>query len=348
MMNTKQTLNELGRIRSLRALVVGDVMYDIYEFCSTKRSRPIASEKPGKRAYEALESIEVLGGAGNVAANLSSLGVRTCLVGLTGNDEKYFKIRELAERQKVEHFLVRDPSRPTITKARLYLDGEYLLRRDIEKTHKVDSGISATLVNEVLRLLPDMNVVVLSDYNKGVFTSDNAQQIIKECRLHSVPVVVDFKPSNRKAFAGADVIAPNDDEAAILIPGFSFGTLQSSCRRLHALLRCRNTVVTLGRNGICGCTDNSFLHIPGNDVKEIDAVGCGDTVRAGLAIGIALGLSLPQAMELGNDAAAVIVQKPATASLSLEELIRFIQTKKGTTRKHVSQRIAHPRRIRKR
>lgn len=346
-MTTRHILGQLGRAKGLRALVIGDVMYDVYEFCRSDRSRPLASEKPGKRAYETLECIEVLGGAGNVAANLASLGVATCLVAVTGHDEKYFKLRELAERQKVEHFLVRDPSRPTTTKARLYIDDEYLLRRDTEKTHRVDPETSASLVNEALRLLPSVNMVVLSDYNKGVFTRDGAQQLIKECRLHSVPVVVDFKPPNRDFFAGADIIAPNDEEAAILIPGFSLHTLEASCRRLHKLLRCRNTVVTLGSNGICGCSGRSFVHVPGNAVKVVDAVGCGDTVRAGIALGIALGLTLPEAMELGNDAAAVIVQKPATASLSLAELIAFARKKEASIHKRVLQRIARPRRVRK-
>lgn len=327
MMNNKRIINELGKVGGLSALVLGDVMYDIYEFCRTDRSRPIVSEKPGKRAYEALEPIEVLGGAGNVAGNLSSLEVKTFLVGVTGNDEKYFKLRELAERQKVEHVFIRDPSRPTIIKARLYLDDEYMLRRDTEKTHKVDSETSATIVNEVLRLLPSTDIVILSDYNKRVFTRNNAQEIIKECRLRSVPVVVDFKPSNYDAFVNADVIAPNDDEATTLIPEFSLDSLELSYRRLHELLCCRNTVVTLGENGICGCSDHSFSHIPGNSVKVVDAVGCGDTVRVGLAIGIALGLTLHEAMGLGNDAAAVIIQKPATSSLSLAELINFLKHK---------------------
>jgi sugar/nucleoside kinase (ribokinase family) len=83
----------------------------------------------------------------------------------------------------------------------------------------------------------------------------------------------------------------------------------------------------LGKEGICGCSDDSFAHIPGNSVKVVDSVGCGDTVRAGLAIGIALGLTLQEVMELGNDAAAVIIQKPATSSLSLEELINFLKNK---------------------
>ncbi len=331
-MNRNPMDNRLGlsevidRFPALRALVVGDVMLDVYEFCRTGDSKPIDSEKPGKRAYKAQDTIKVLGGAGNVAANLASLDVRTTLVGVTGNDEHYFKIRDLADGLSIRHGLIRDAGRPTTIKARLYLDDEYVLRRDTESTDRVDDRISAALMKEVVRALPETDVVILSDYDKGVFSRESAGQIIRDCRLHEIPVVVDFKPGNREAFAGADIIAPNAAEAAELIGGFSLDRLESDCRRLHDALGCRNTVVTLGEHGLCGYGTGGFFHVPGHRVDPVDKVGCGDTVRAGLAIGAALGLSLRAAGELANDAATVIVQKPATSVLSRQELRDFVSS----------------------
>lgn len=317
-------LEVIERFPELHALVVGDVMLDVYEFCRSGDSKPIDSEKAGKRAYQAQETIKVLGGAGNVAANLASLDVRTALVGVTGDDEHYFKIRELADGLSIRHGLIRDAHRPTTTKVRLYLDDDYLLRRDSECTDRVGDRISAALVKEVLCALPETDVVILSDYDKGVFTAENAGQIIRECRLHEIPVVVDFKPGNQSAFAGVDIIAPNAAEAAELIGGFSMDRLETDCRRLHAVLGCRNTVVTLGEQGLCGVGTGRFFHVPGHRVKPVDKVGCGDTVRAGLAIGAALGLPLEEAGILANDAAAVIVQKPATSVLSRREFHDFL------------------------
>lgn len=323
----QQLLDAIAQFRDLRALVVGDVMLDVYDFCSTAESKPIDSEKPGKRAYKAHKSIKVLGGAGNVAANLAALGVHTSLIGMTGNDDGSVKIKELAEALHLDSVLVRDSSRPTTTKMRLYVDDEYLLRRDEEAEHAVDHETSTRIVNAVLRRCPHCSVVILSDYDKGVFTQQNAQQIIQACRRHSIPVIVDFKPPNRGYFSGADVIAPNDVEAAELVPTFCRAQLEPGLRTLHQLLACRNTVVTLGAEGMCGFDGGVFFHVPGNRVKAVDAVGCGDTVRAGLALGIACGLRLPAAAELANDAAAVIVQRPATALLSQDELIAFIKAK---------------------
>ncbi|MXY48978.1 MAG: hypothetical protein F4Y38_06695 [Gemmatimonadetes bacterium] len=325
--NPGSALEVIDRFPELRALVVGDVMLDVYEFCRTGDSKPIDSEKSGKRAYQAQETIKVLGGAGNVAANLASLDVRTTLVGVTGDDEHYFKIRELADGLSIRHGLIRDGGRPTTTKVRLYLDDDYLLRRDSECNDRVGERISAALVKEVLRALPETDVVVLSDYDKGVFTSKNAGQIIRECRLHEIPVVVDFKPGNREAFSGVDIIAPNAAEAAELIGGFSMERLETDCRRLHDALGCRNTVVTLGAHGLCGVGTGGFFHAPGHRVEPVDKVGCGDTVRAVLAIGAALGLPLEEAGVLANDAAAVIVQKPATSVLSRRELHDFVGRK---------------------
>jgi D-beta-D-heptose 7-phosphate kinase/D-beta-D-heptose 1-phosphate adenosyltransferase len=281
---------------------------------------------PGKRAYKAHHSIRTLGGAGNVATNLAALGVQTALIGVTGNDGNYFTVKELAERLGIRHFLVRDGSRVTTAKARLYIDDEYVLRRDEEAVHPVDEETSAAVVTQFRREVGMANAVILSDYAKGVFTKENAQAIIGVCGDRSVPVIVDFKPVNRALFPGADIIAPNQAEAASLVSGFArTRRLEGGVRRLHRLLACRNTVVTLGEDGICGYDGSAFFHVPGNDVREVCAVGCGDTVRAGLTVGYVLGLELEGAARLANDAAAVIVQKPATAVISARELAEFVR-----------------------
>ncbi len=325
-MNTQEALAAIERFSEPHVVVVGDVMLDIYEFCSTAESKVLESEKPGKRAYKAQAFHKVLGGAGNVAASLASLGVSTSLVGVTGNDEHYFKIRELAGDLNIRHYFIRDSSRPSTVKMRLYVDNDYLLRRDHESTNKIDKETSGTVLNEVLHELKNADVIILSDYNKGVFTEDNTYQIVKECRMQNVPLIVDFKPPNLALFKGSEIMAPNQQEAVEMVSGFSLDDrLEDSVRRLHDLLQCENTVVTLGDKGVCGFDGTCFFHIPGHKVKAVDTVGCGDTVRAGLALGYALGLNLRDCAELGNDAAGVIVQKPLTAMLSREELTAFVR-----------------------
>jgi D-beta-D-heptose 7-phosphate kinase/D-beta-D-heptose 1-phosphate adenosyltransferase len=183
-------------------------------------------------------------------------------------------------------------------------------------------------VNETLNALDGVDVVILSDYAKGVFNDRTAPRILQACQHARIPVVVDCKPANRQLFRGADLICPNDAEADTILPGFQ-GThdLEQSLHQLRELLEARQVVVTLGANGICGLDDNGFFHHPGNPVRAIDAVGCGDTVRVGLAVGLAAGLPLSAAAALANDAAAVVVQKQATSTLTRQELALFMKEK---------------------
>ncbi|MFP4416170.1 MAG: bifunctional heptose 7-phosphate kinase/heptose 1-phosphate adenyltransferase [Chitinivibrionales bacterium] len=318
-------LSAIGKFGDLRVVVLGDVMMDIYDFCYTSQSRP-SPEKPGKRVYTAHTSMKALGGAGNVAANLRALGVATTLIGITGNDGHYFTLQKLADQAGIEHCLIRDRSRPTTMKTRLYIDDEYVLRRDDESTHPVSRETAATILNEFLNELDEADAVIISDYNKGFFSIDIARKVISTSHQRGIPVVVDFKPPNRRLFQGADIIAPNNHEAAALLPGFNRNAdLQAQTRELFDLLGCRNVIVTLGSEGMCGYDGENFFLAPAHKVDEVDAVGCGDTVRVVLALTYALGYSLLEAAELANDAAAVVLQKKGTATVSREELTAFIR-----------------------
>ena len=310
---------------NINGLVIGDVMLDIYEYCLTSESKALTSEKPSKRAYKSQKLIKALGGAGNVATSLASLGVKTSLIGITGNDEEYFKLRELSDAISINHFFIRDVTRPTTVKSRLFVDNEYLLRRDNESSNKIDIATASSILNETLHEISNSHMVILSDYNKGIFNEYLSQEIIKECRLKSIPVIVDFKPVNSKLFQGADVLCPNEHEAKELMPSFSILTLETSIKSLFHILKARSIVITLGENGIAGFDGIEFFHIKGHKVNVLDAVGCGDTVRAGLALGITSGLNLAESSMLANFAAAVIVQKPNTASITPKELKEFIR-----------------------
>lgn len=314
----------LDKFSELNILVIGDVMLDVYNYHVTKHSRVLVSERPGIRAYCATQSIRRLGGAGNVAANLAALDVQTSVIGVAGNDDGYFCLCEIADRLRIRHMFIRDPSRPTTTKSRLHIDDRYVLRTDNESVTKVGREIEALVLRDVVRAIPGVDAVVLSDYAKGLFTKTLVQHIIQASKRHSIPVIADFKPVNRKLFSSADIVSPNEHEARQLLRSFSRFDIKKSMSNLHARLSCAALVVTLGDYGIAGYDHHGFFHIPAHMVTVRDAVGCGDTVRAGLAIGCAMGLSLRDSAALGNYAAAVVVQKPHTAVVSRTELRTFI------------------------
>lgn len=332
MNDSEWLLSLLPTLDNRKVLVVGDVMLDIYDFCRSAESKPIDSEKPGKRAYAAHESVRRLGGAGNVATNLVALGARTSLIGLAGDDGPGHTVRRLCEDAGVEPCLLGDPRRPTTTKTRIYIDEEYLLRKDYEDPSPIDEVTAIALAKEVARQLEaGVDAVILSDYHKGVFTKESAGLVLEECQSKGVPVVVDFKPANRELFRGAGLLVPNESEADALLPGFK-GTsdLPAALDDLREALSASAVVVTLGARGLCGVSpETGYFHHAGHKVVAVDAVGCGDTVRAVLALGLAAGLNLSQAASLANHAAAVIVQKPATATLTPVELADFISRHPG-------------------
>jgi D-beta-D-heptose 7-phosphate kinase/D-beta-D-heptose 1-phosphate adenosyltransferase len=310
----------LNAARTARVLVVGDVLLDSYEFCYTEYSRP-SPEKSSTRVYTMSRVEHMLGGAGNVAANLTSLGVRTGLIGLCGNDGNYFEVKSLCDEADIDHILIHDETRPTPVKTRLYIDDEYHLRRDNEKTHKISEAAVRVLQDTFCQKLDHVDAVILSDYNKGIFTEESSQQLIGLCRERRVPVVVDFKPPNSACFRGATVVAPNLAEAETLVPGFSADNPLPGLRTLHDLLGAENILVTMGAKGMAVYDGNGMSRIDVCPVKALDPCGCGDTVRACLTLGLVNRLSLKEAAEFANYAASLVVQKLGTATLSPEELL---------------------------
>jgi rfaE bifunctional protein kinase chain/domain len=300
-------------------LVVGDVMIDAYDFCYTEHSRQ-SPEKEGTRVYTTHRADRILGGAGNVAANLTSLGAKTSLISICGSDGNYFEIKKLCDGVGVEHTLIRDETRPTTVKTRLYIDDKYHLRRDDEKTHKVDRETALIIRDAFSRQLEFVNAVILSDYNKGLFTEDDSQALINLCNERKIPVIVDFKPANRAYFRNATVVAPNLIETLALIPDFSVEEPLHGLKKLHDLLGAENVMVTLGSHGMVVYDGKTMSRVAGRKVKAVDPCGCGDTVRACLTLGLVAGLPLAETADFANYAASLVVQKLGTATLTPEEL----------------------------
>lgn len=300
-------------------LVVGDVMLDTYDFCFSEQSRP-SPERENTRVYTAHRVEKVLGGAGNVAANLASLGVKTSLISICGNDGNYFEIKNLCDNAGISHMLIRDKTRPTTVKTRLYIDDEYYLRRDDESTHNVDVETARLIQDAFSRSLETADAVILSDYNKGVFSKEDSQYLIEMCNARNIPVVVDFKPVNWTFFRNATVIAPNLVEARALVSKFSVNQPKGGLSKLHDMLGADNVLVTMGEDGIVVFDGLRSKRIPGRIVKSVDPCGCGDTVRATLTLGLVSGMTLEDAASFSNYAASLVVQKLGTATLTLNEL----------------------------
>jgi len=190
-------------------LVVGDVMLDRYVWGKVGRISPEAPVPVVK-----VERIsETLGGAGNVANNLAALGCTVTLIGLCGRDERAASLRQLLAQKAVHHNLIEDPSRPTITKTRIMAEKQQVLRLDEERAHMPSAQLVQQLRDRLSKALKQCQVVILSDYGKGLFASHElVQEVIGMVRLQRLPILVDPKGGQWDRYQHATCITPNTAE----------------------------------------------------------------------------------------------------------------------------------------
>jgi len=311
----------LDKLSQTNILVIGDVMLDRYAWGRVKRISPEAPVP----VVLVQEKTEVLGGAGNVAANLKGLGSSVCLLGVCGADETGKCLKIMLDKKEIEHHLLIDPSRPTITKTRVMAQGQQLFRLDEEDVQLFSSELQEEMLAVFKEKLLWCQAVIVSDYGKGLSQTPNmCQTIIQLCRGHNIPVLIDPKGNDWERYKGATSVTPNRAELE-LIAGEPVDGDEEKLFALAKTVRARfsldSLLVTLGAKGMCleGPESPAFL-IPAKAREVYDVSGAGDTVIATLAVGLAAGLPFPAAVELANVAAGIVVGKLGTQPITFAEL----------------------------
>jgi D-beta-D-heptose 7-phosphate kinase / D-beta-D-heptose 1-phosphate adenosyltransferase len=302
-----------------RALVIGDVMLDRYAWGKVERVSPEAPV-PVLRLDRRTERA---GGAANVAMNLAGLGMRVVLCGFVGDDTSADAIRRLLAEAKISHdALVVLTERPTTTKTRVIGGHQQMLRLDEEVDGDVDPAYRAMLIQHVVRSLDGADVVVLSDYAKGVLSAKVCIEIIALARARGIPVVVDPKGVDYDRYRGATAITPNVSELA-LATGVQSGPIEDLFAAGHTLRRTLDigmVVLTRGADGLTCLSEEGTTHYPAVSREVFDVSGAGDTVAAVLAAGFASGFRQEDAFHLANVAAGVVVGKVGTAPIDIDSL----------------------------
>ncbi len=295
-------------------LTVGDLMLDQYWFGPTSRISPEAPVPvvniTGTQARA--------GGAANVAINLAALGVNTSLVGITGDDSNRGKLLELLDAQDIDTDISMAANRPTITKLRVLSRNQQLIRLDTED--RFDSQDAKALMPILERRIGQASVCILSDYAKGTLAM--APEIIKLCRAHEVPVLVDPKGLDFTPYRGATLLTPNLSEFEAVV-GHSDDDQQLVERgqALCAELDIESLVVTLSARGMVVISaDEAPVFLPARVREVFDVTGAGDTVIAVLAAALAAGETLAKAAALANLAAGLVIRKIGVASVTPSEL----------------------------
>jgi D-beta-D-heptose 7-phosphate kinase / D-beta-D-heptose 1-phosphate adenosyltransferase len=303
-------------------LCIGDLMLDDFVYGEVGRISP---EAPAP--VLAVTRTEVaIGGAGNVARNIASLGARCIFVGLVGADDAGRDvIARLQADPMIEPSLVVDASRPTTRKVRFVSEhfSTHLLRADWEQAGPASADLEGDLIARARAAIPRVGAVVLSDYAKGVLTPRVIAEVIAAAKRAGVPVIVDPKAPDYSVYRGATVITPNRRELAGATRREAIGdaAIAEAAAELARMVDSKAVVVTRSEEGMTLYVEGEApVHIPAYAVQVRDVSGPGDTVVAILAVMLALGADYESAMRVANAGAAVVVGKPGTATVSINEL----------------------------
>lgn len=322
-----------------RAFVVGDVMLDRFIYGQVERISP---EAPIPVLHFESE-VTMLGGAANVARNVVALGGRAVLVGVLGADRDGDLIAgPLTAQNGIEGRFIRIAGHPTTVKTRYVSGFHQIMRLDIERKLELDAGDADTICAHFADCVTGIDVVVLSDYAKGVLSREVIRRIVDMARSHDIAVVADPKMRDVERYAGATVLKPNTSEAT-LITGIECGSNESAAtasRLLRDRAQVDSVVLTRGAEGMTvwdpAAGEAALTTVEAVAAEVFDVSGAGDTVTAVLALGLASGASVTDSARVANIAAGIVVGKRGTAVVSAPELSRTLRRMTGGDLKIVS------------
>jgi len=302
-----------ARIADCRILVVGDVMLDRYWHGEVTRISP---EAPVPVVHIRREENR-LGGAANVALSIKTLGAQVTLLSMVGHDEAARSLKSLLDDHGINAELGEDPGMETIVKLRVISRSQQMLRIDFEK--EPDHEVLAHMLDRFAALLETHDVVLFSDYGKGGLA--HIPEMIQMAKDARKPVLIDPKGSDYARYQGATVITPNRAELTQVIGQWHSETqLALKAQALRQSLGLQALLLTRSEEGMTLFEADHVSSVPANAREVADVTGAGDTVIATLALMVACGLSLEQAMMWANRAGGLVVAKFGTASLSYQEL----------------------------
>jgi len=313
-------MTALPRFDGAKILVVGDVMLDRYWFGDVSRISPEAPVPVLK--VERIE--ERPGGAANVARNIAALGAQATLLSVVGDDEAGVCLEKLlGVHGNISALLHRDNSISTTIKLRAVARQQQLLRIDFETSpsHEV---LNAKLADFRIKL-PEADVVILSDYGKGGLA--HIAEMIRLARAAGKPVLVDPKGDDYVRYRGATLLTPNRSEFREVAGSWkSEDEFSGKAEKLRTELQLDALLVTRSEDGMSLYRSNEVLHEPTQTREVFDVSGAGDTVIAALAVMLASGADMHEAMRVANRAAGIVVGKLGTAVVSREEIVQDMKS----------------------
>jgi len=317
-------LKILENFKHKKILVIGDIMLDKYIWGEVSRISP---EAPVQVVNVLRETYEA-GGAANVANNIAALNGKAFMVGIAGDDSaKNILIEELKKKGINTDGIFFDKDKPTTQKVRIVGRGQQLLRVDYENNEHIHPTIENSIINFLKATIKGMDVLVISDYAKGVITPEVCRRAIQISKENNKAIIVDPKPKHIDLYSNVTLVTPNNAEASEMAgieDGGDNSVLEIGSKLLKRLNS--NILITRGEKGMSLFEkDGNITHTPTKAKEVYSLIGAGDTVVATIALAIASGSDLKSAAFLANIAAGIKVGKIGTASVSIEEIKREIE-----------------------
>ena len=323
----KTTLHIFDNVSDKQVCVLGDLMLDVYYFGDVKRISPEAPVQ----VFEKMTSEVKLGGAANVGLNIKSLGAIPYMIGVIGKDEEGRLMKNIFRDLNIStEGILEIDERPTTCKTRVIASSQHLLRIDSESKQDIPQSAEDEIMNILAAKIKDFSSIILQDYNKGVLTKRLISKVIKLANENNVKVLVDPKFNNFFEYKNVFVFKPNRKELQD-----AFGRMPKSTEELDKIseeliekIGCKNLVLTLGEYGLRLYEKNGDEIIK-DSIKTkarnvADVSGAGDTVISTLAVCIACGASIKDAVTIANFAAGLVVEEVGIVPVNKDKLIKQI------------------------
>ncbi len=312
----------LAKLPGNEVCIVGDVMLDRYVTGEVVRISPEAPVP----VVQVNSERTMLGGAGNVARNITALGGKVRLIGLCGQDEQADTLEALLNEESIQHSLVRTKDRMTTVKTRILAQRQQMLRFDHETPHDADGEDLEKTLEAVAKHISGHKVLILSDYGKGLVSEAFLDGLRKLLAVMPSPplVLVDPKIRNFHLYQDVFLLTPNAKEAAEGT-GAAFprteNEIMAAGKAIFRKLGCNHLLITLGPQGMAFFENpGTMRRIPTVAQKVFDVTGAGDTVMATIALSLAAGNDLFSSCLLANHAAGLVVGEIGTAVVGIEEI----------------------------
>ena len=315
----------VGSFRKKKILIIGDLILDEFIWGDVSRISP---EAPVPVVWVKRESF-MPGGSCNVANNISALGGKAYLAGLIGNDMMAAVLRQELERSGIDTSgVISDDGRPTTVKTRIVAQHQQVVRIDRERIEPIHDSLLERVVDQVKKVLKEIDAVIIEDYGKGVITPRLLKQIVPLARSLKKIIAVDPKEEHFRYYRGISLITPNLIEAsrAVKFTIESDADLDRAGKKILSMLQCDTALVTMGEKGIrVFQKGRAPKQIPTVAQEVYDVSGAGDTIIGTFTLALSSGAGTIEAARIANCAAGIVVGKLGTAVVTPDELIDKIR-----------------------